>query len=157
MTIFPDRVRRLIRSRTGPVGIHTGVVAKRVAITAKRLVGVKTGATKRSIKPSPTNPPPAWKVVAASSAALFHHEGHKAFILPHKTGSGKGAKVYVFEKKSGELVFTTGPIRIPRVKPNRFLVNAARQHQLTIRASAAASREEAILARLGGTLIRRVI
>lgn len=155
MELFPDRVRGLIRTRTGPVGVFTGITAGRVARTSQRLVGVKTGATKRSIRARPTNPSPFWRVEARSPAAKFHHEGHQPFILPLKTGTSQGAKVYVFEKDTGELVFTKGPISIPRVKPNRFLVNAARSHGLTVPSSAAASRDEVLIAHLGGRLIRR--
>jgi hypothetical protein len=111
----------VLHSQRGPVAKHIREIGRETVVLAKARAGVKTGALKRSIKMKRDRSRPGEYAVLVGSDvrhALVHHQGKRASIITPRSPGG----VLVF-KVDGRKVVTTR-VRHPRIKANRYLVEA---------------------------------
>lgn len=129
--INPAGVRQLTTQRNGPVQLHMANIGRQIEGEARRRVGVKSGALKRTIGSRLTPTADGFRVeIFAGSPdvpyADFHHDGTKPHVILPKRG-----RFLVFEK-GGKTIFAR-KVNHPGTKPNPFLVEAARAVGLTVR------------------------
>lgn len=126
VTIDKSKVNKLV-GPSGPVDPYTRAQAVKVASVARRLVGVKSGKLRSSIRVSPSRRP-SYNVEARAPYALFHHEGTR----PHDIGSPVLIEAPDTWRYIGRSPAGKGK-RHPGTKPNRFLTDAARRVGLRTR------------------------
>lgn len=120
--VNPAAVAGLLRGAGGPTDVFSRTKAVEMAAIARRIVGVKSGATKRSIRVT-RSVSPAWNVKARSRAALVHHEGSRPHLMsngPYSFVPGQGKHGYFSGKK---IVVPT--VNHPGTAPNPYLLRAA--------------------------------
>lgn len=118
-----DALYNLLRADHSPVAHHIRHLGQLVAIQARLLAGLRTGALKRSInsEPGPRTPRGDYTVLVGSDVrhALVHHEGAR----PHRIAATQG-KMLVFQGRRGRVV--THAVNHPGHPGNPYLVNALR-------------------------------
>lgn len=117
VTLYHDRIERLLNSPEGDVGRELKRRAVKVQMAAKRQVGVKSGRLQRSIRIyNHKRIRDGQQMYIGSSVpyALMHHNGTK--------------KHMIFPKKRSYLKFRKGAVFVyarsvnhPGTKPNRYL------------------------------------
>lgn len=111
-------LRTLLISPRGMVGLHLRKIGRRLKASAKRQVGVRTGALRSSIHMRHFRDPRGQYIRVGSSLnyARLHHEGTRPhLILPRKRAI---LKFY----SRGQIV-RTQMVRHPGTKPNRYLTD----------------------------------
>lgn len=108
----------LLNNPSGPVGRSLGKRGNRVAVAARRQVGVNTGALKRSISVSHKRDVRGQfvKVGSPLNYALMHHEGTKPHIITPNRSQ------YLVFNKGSRVIYATS-VRHPGTKPNRYLTD----------------------------------
>ena len=116
ITWFEPELDYLLRNPSGTVGRDLGKRGRKVAVAAKRQVGVKTGALKKSIIVTHGRNVRGQFVKVGSQLdyALLHHEGARPHIIVPKR-----AQYLVF--MSGRKLVYAKRVNHPGTKPNRYL------------------------------------
>lgn len=122
LVIYKPILNFELNSRYGMVGKHMHILANRIAMGARRQVGVDTGALRKSIKINHFEGSRGQSVHIGSdlSYAYMHHEG----TVPHVIRPNPPRTVLRF--RSGSRVIYTPVVNHPGTKPNRYLSDQLR-------------------------------
>jgi hypothetical protein len=109
----------------GMVGRHLYDMGGRIIVSARKQVGYKTGALRRSIDLSHQSSAGRGQSIKIGSSlpyALMHHQGTKPHLIVPNDPKG----VLVFSK--GSRIIRTKVVNHPGTKPNRYLTDQLRRH-----------------------------
>jgi hypothetical protein len=122
VVFYKPVIDSMLRGPSGLVARHLHDIGRDIQTRAKRLVGIKTGRLRNSIRVNPRTTSLGEQAVEVGSKlkyAYVHHEGSRPhLIVPVKRTHLKF--------RAGARIVYTKMVRHPGTRPNRYLTNAMR-------------------------------
>lgn len=124
LKIYNTRLDYELNQPGGMVGDHLSRIGRKIQISAKSMVGFRTGKLKRSINVKHERRGRFQHIVVGSKVhyALAHHEGTRPHEIP--TPDGRMLRFNI----GGQVVYTRKTVKHPGTKPNPYLTIPMRRH-----------------------------